>query len=146
MKVSILSIEYFSVIGYGTFITRGHWKDKLNVEPCLVTNFSRVYPQGYWFPIVFPSKESFWALKFEVTQQELEDLDNYEGVNDDLFKRIEIYVKLKSGEKTKAFLYVPTDNLISTNKLHKGLDTSDRWKDHIRKFPEIVKLFPELIL
>ena len=70
--------EYFSVIGYGTFITRGHWKDKHNVEPCLVNNFSRVYPQGFWFPIVFPSGDSFWALKFEVTLQELEFLDNYE--------------------------------------------------------------------
>ncbi|MFX1392625.1 MAG: hypothetical protein ACFFAH_03540 [Promethearchaeota archaeon] len=24
-----------SVVGYGTFITHGYWKDKLNVEVCL---------------------------------------------------------------------------------------------------------------
>ena len=136
----------FSVIGYGTFITRGHWKDKQNVEPCLVSNYSRVFPPNYWFPIVFSSTDSFWALKFDVTQVELIQLDNYEGVHLGLFERIQIPVELKSGNKIKAFLYIPTENLINSQMLTKELDTRDRWKEYIKTFPEIVQLFPELII
>jgi len=135
-----------SVIGYGTFITRGYWKNKENVEPCLVRNYSRVFPPNYWFPVVFPSNESFWALKFDVTQEELNQLDNYEGVDLGLFERIQINVELKTRDKIKAFLYIPTENLIISQLLTKELDTSDRWKEHIKTFPEIVLFFPELIL
>ena len=135
-----------SVIGYGTFITLGYWKDKKNVEPCLVRNYSRVFPRNYWFPVVFPSNDSFWALKFDVTHEELNQLDNYEGVHLGIFKRIQIKVELKIGKKINAFLYIPTENLITSQMLTKELDTSDRWKEHIKTFPEIVQLFPELIL
>ncbi|MHA1105613.1 MAG: gamma-glutamylcyclotransferase family protein [Promethearchaeota archaeon] len=135
-----------SVIGYGTFITRRYWKDKQNVEPCLVSNYSRVFPPRYWFPVVLPSNDSFWALKFDVTQAELNQLDNYEGVHLGLFERIQTKVELKTGNKIKAFLYVPTENFIISQMLTKELDTSDRWKDHVKTFPEIVQLFPELIL
>ena len=138
--------EHFSVIGYGTFITRGYWKDKQNIEPCLVSNYSRVFPPNYWFPVVFPSNDSFWALKFDVSQEELNQLDNYEGVHLGLFERIRTQVELKRGNKIIAFLYIPTENLIITQKLTIELDTSDRWKDHLKTFPEIVQLFPELIL
>ncbi|MHA1669427.1 MAG: gamma-glutamylcyclotransferase family protein [Promethearchaeota archaeon] len=138
--------NYVSVIGYGTFITRGYWKDKQNVEPCLVSNYSRVFPRNCWFPVVFPSNDSFWALKFEVTHEELIQLDNYEGVHLGLFERIQVQVGLKPGNKINAFLYIPTKNLIKSQLLTKELDTSDRWKEHIKTFPEIVQLFPELIL
>ena len=103
-----------SVIGYGTFITRGYWKDKQNVEPCLVSNYSRVFPPKYWFPVVFPSYDSFWALKFDVTQAELNHLDNYEGVHLGLFERIQTKVELKTRNKINAFLYIPTENLINS--------------------------------
>ena len=138
--------KYLSVIGYGTFITRGHWKEKQNVEPCLIHNFTRVFPQNYWFPIVLPSNNSFWALKFDVTNEELKQLDNYEGVHLGLFERIQIQAELKTKQKIVAFLYIPTKNLIFSQKLTMKLDTSDRWKDQIKKFPEIVREFPELIL
>ncbi|MBY9017320.1 MAG: gamma-glutamylcyclotransferase [Candidatus Lokiarchaeota archaeon] len=138
--------SYASVIGYGTFITRGYWKDKQNVESCLVNNYSRVFPRKYWFPVVLPSDDSFWALKFDVSQEELNQLDNYEGVHLGLFERIQTKVELKTGSKINAFLYVPTENLIVSQMLTNELDTSDRWKEHIRTFPEIVQLFPELIL
>jgi len=138
--------DNFSVIGYGTFITQECWKGKLNVEPCLVHNYSRVFPPSYWFPVVFASTESFWALKFDVTQEELNQLDNYEGVDLGLFERIQAQVELRTRNKISAFLYIPTTNLINSQKLTIELDPTDRWKEHIKKFPEIVKLFPELIL
>ena len=70
------SPNLFSVVGYGTFITHGHWKNKRNIEVCLVKDYIRILPKGNWFPYVIPLRESsFWALKFEVTEQELRDLD-----------------------------------------------------------------------
>ncbi len=138
--------KYFSVVGYGTFITQGYWKNKGNVEPCLVRNYTRVFPPNYWFPIVIPSADSFWALKFDVTQEELNQLNKYEGVDLGLFERIRTQVELKKGNKINAFLYVPTENLINSQKLTIDLDINDGWKEHLKKIPEIVQLFPELIL
>lgn len=135
-----------SVIGYGTFITRGYWKNKQNVQPCLIHNYSRVFPSNYWFPIVFPSNDSFWALKFDVSYEQLAQLDHYERVHLGIFERIQIEVELKMRNKIKAFLYIPTENFIVTNALTKELDTNDKWKEYIKSFPEIVQLFPELIL
>ncbi len=135
-----------SVVGYGTFITRGYWKNKHDVEPCLVHNYSRVFPPNYWFPVIFPSNESFWALKFDVTQEDLNQLDDDEGVDLGLFERIQITVELKTREKIAAFLYILTEKLINSQKLSLELDMNDRWKEHLKKFQEIVQLFPELIL
>jgi gamma-glutamylcyclotransferase (GGCT)/AIG2-like uncharacterized protein YtfP len=138
--------EYFSVVGYGTFITRGHWEHKQNVEPCIVRNYTRIFPQNYWFPVVLPSNDSFWALKFDVIEQELNKLDNYEGINYDFFERVQVEVELKTGSHINAFLYIPTENLIKGQNLTIDLDKNDKWKEEIKKFPEIVEKFPELII
>jgi len=140
----INSSKLISVIGYGTFITQKLWKGKLNAEVCLVRNFSKIYPPNNWFPYVLPSKKLFKALKFDVTMEELEKLDRYEGVPENIFERIDVQIILKNGKQTYAFLYVPTYNTISTQNL--TLDLSDRWKEEIKKYPEIVEKFPELIL
>jgi len=85
-----LSANFIPIIGYGTFITHDFWKDKKNVEVCRVKNYKRIYiPEKSWFPYALPQKNSYFkALKFEVTKQELEELDTYEGVKSGLFKRI----------------------------------------------------------
>ena len=75
------------IIGYGTFITRNIWKNKLNVEVCTVLNYSRILLKGNWFPYALKSKHSFKALKFDVDNKELEQLDYIEGVAQNLFKR-----------------------------------------------------------
>ena len=135
-----------SVIGYGTFITRGYWENKLNVEPCIVNKFSRIFPKGFWFPVVIPSTESFWALKFDVTSQELKSLDHYEGVHLGIFERKQADIILKSGDHSSAIIYVPTENFIKTNSISLELDPLDKWKEKIRSFPKIISKFPELIL
>lgn len=134
-----------SIIGYGTFITHNLWKDKANVEVCLVKNFTRIYPKGSWFPYALRSNGSFKALKFDVNKQELEALDIIEGVHDGLFERINISIYLKNNIKSIALIYIPTDKTIKLQNLSLELDEIDRWKEEISKCSEVLKKFPELL-
>jgi gamma-glutamylcyclotransferase (GGCT)/AIG2-like uncharacterized protein YtfP len=141
------SYNLVSVIGYGTFISRGIWRTKKNVEVCVVKDYVRIYPEGYWYPFILPSEgSSFYALKFEVTKEELGQLDLYEGVSEDYFRREIIEVYLKNNEKVQAYIYLPTDQLIIKYNLSVNLDEMDRWREEIKKDPEIIEKFPELIL
>lgn len=141
------SSNLVSVIGYGTFISRGIWRTKKNVEICLVKDYIRIYPEGYWYPFILPSEgSSFFALKFDVTKEELKDLDFIEGVSENYFKREVIEVYRKNNEKIQAYIYLPTDQLITKNKLSVSLDDKDRWKEEIKNDSEIIEKFPELIL
>ena len=136
-----------SVIGYGTFITNGYWKDKKNVEVCLLNHFIRIFPKNSWFPFILPLKtSSFWALKFEVNEKELKELDYYEGVKSELFERVETEILLKNNKQLKAFVYIPTKKTINSLNLNTQMDLNDRWKEEIKKLPEVVMNFPELVL
>ena len=141
-----MPFDLISVVGYGTFITKGHWKDKDNVEVCVVKDFVRILPRGNWFPYILPAKgSSFTALKFDVRKGQLKTLDQYEGVSVDLYDRVKTQVVLKNNEIVNAFIYIPTQKTIESQNLTPELDKNDRWREEIKKFPEIVKLFPELI-
>lgn len=141
------SSNLVSIVGYGTFITQGHWKNKSNIEVCLVENYIRILPKGNWFPYILPLKNaSFRALKFDVNENELEELDRYEGVRDGLFKRAEISIILKNNTKSMAFIYIPTEKTIISKKLDTNLDKTDCWVEIIKNSPEIVKKFPDLVL
>jgi len=135
-----------SIIGYGTFITSNLWKDKPNVEVCLVKNFTRIYPKGSWFPYALRSNGSFKALKFDVNKQELETLDIIEGVYEGLFERVKTIIYLKNNTKSSALIYIPTDKTIKSQNLSLELDEIDRWKEEISKCSEVLKKFPELIM
>ena len=139
--------DLITLIGYGTFITRDHWKDKQDVETCLVHNYMRVFPKGNWYPYVLETpNSSFWALKFSDSEEQLKDLDYYEGTSSGLFKRKETKISLKNGREIIAFIYVPTEKTIKSQKLSPAMDKNDAWREEIKKFPEIVDKFPELIL
>jgi len=137
--------NFISVIGYGTFITRGLFKDKFNVEVCTVLNFTRIFPKNNWFPYALKSAGSFKALKFAVTKEEIKQLDKIEGVDNGLFKRVMVDILLKNNRPSSAFMYVPTEETIISQKLTLKLDKSDRWKEEIKRIPEIVRKFPELL-
>jgi gamma-glutamylcyclotransferase (GGCT)/AIG2-like uncharacterized protein YtfP len=132
------------IIGYGTFITRGLWKNKINVEVCTVNNFTRIYPKGSWFPYALKSAGSFKALKFAVPKEEIKLLDEIEGVDSGLFKRVMVDILLKNNQSSSAFMYIPTEETIVSQKLTLESDKIDRWKEEIKKIPEIVRNFPDL--
>ena len=136
-----------SVIGYGTFITQGYWKNKNNVEACLINNFIRIFPKNSEFPFILTLKESsFWALKFEVTEAQLKELDYYESIESGFFERSEIEIVLKNTKKIKAIIYIPSKQTIKSLNLKPETDLNDRWKEEIKKNPELVSKFPELVL
>ena len=143
-----MKTDFIPIIGYGTFITRGFWKDKRNVEVCVVKNFIRIFiPERNWFPYALPLKNSYFkALKFEVTPQELEELDIYEGVKSGLFKRVKTDVILDNNKHIEAFIYIPTNNTIISQGLSPALDKTDSWKKEIKKSVETLNNFPELLL
>ena len=136
--------NFISVVGYGIFITRGFWKDKFNVEVCTIINFTRIFPRNSWFPYALKSSGSFKALKFDVSKEEIKILDKIEGVNNGLFKRVMVDILLKSNQSSSAFMYVPTEETIVSQKLTLESDKIDRWKEEIKKIPEIVRKFPVL--
>ncbi len=135
-----------SIIGYGTFITHNLWKDKANVEVCLVKNFTRIYPKSSWFPYALRSNGSLKALKFDVNKRELKTLDLIEGVYEGLFERVNAEIYLKNNTKSTALIYIPTDKTIKSQNLSLELDEIDRWKEEISKYPEIIKKFPGLLI
>jgi len=137
--------NFISVIGYGTFITLGHYKNKFNVEVCTVNNFTRIFPRNNWFPYALKSAGSFKALKFAVTKEEIKLLDEIEGVDSGLFKRVMVDILLKNNRSSSAFMYVPTEGTIVSQKLTLESDKIDRWKEEIKKIPEIVRNFPDLL-
>ena len=136
--------DFISVIGYGTFITSSLWKNKFNVEVCTVINFTRIFPKNNWFPYALKSAGSFKALKIDVTKEEIKLLDKIEGVNNGLFKRVMADILLKNNRPSSAFIYVPTEETIVSQKLTLESDKIDRWKEEIKKIPEIVRNFPDL--
>ena len=140
-----MSLNLISIVGYGTFITRNLWKDKVNVEVCTVINFTRIYPEGNWFPYALRSNSSFKALKFDVTKQELDTLDLIEGVSEGLFERVSTEILLKNNTRSSAFIYIPTKKTISSQNLTLIIDERDRWKEEIRKNTEVIMKYPELI-
>ncbi|MBY9005457.1 MAG: gamma-glutamylcyclotransferase [Candidatus Lokiarchaeota archaeon] len=136
----------YSIIGYGTFITEGYWKNKENLEICKVTGFRRILPEGNWFPYILIDKESsFWALKFDISEVELYKLDYYEGTSIGLYRRIQIEVEIKNNVLKKAFIYIPTEETIQKERLSLETDRKDKWKNEIKKIIEITEKFPELI-
>jgi hypothetical protein len=76
----------------------------------------------------------------------LKKLDNYEGVLSCIFKRVKTQILLKKEISQSAYIYIPTTEFIKVNGLHLELDKNDRWKEEIKKYPKIVRKFPELIL
>ena len=75
----------------------------------------------------------------------MNNLDYYEGISSNLFERVETKIYLKDNRNITAFIYIPTEQTIFSEKLTIEIDPDDRWVEEIKKFPDIVKEFPELL-
>jgi len=58
----------------------------------------------------------------------------------------ETEIILKNNKKLKAFIYVPTKETINSLNLKPQIDLKDRWKEEIKRNPEVIMEFPELVL
>lgn len=135
-----------TIVAYGTFITQKRWKNYVNVEVCLIRKFRRILPPGNWFPYVLPDiKSQFRGLRFDVNTSQLNQLDKFEGLDKGFFYRKNITVVLNDNSEVTADIYIPTEKTIILQNLSLDLDTEDKWKLEIKKYPDIIDLFPELI-
>ncbi len=134
------------IVGYGTFITRRTFERYQNLELCKVAGFKRVYPprSGYPFALSASKNDGFWALLFDIPEDELASFDNYEGAPI-LYERKTISVRLKTSQEISAEIYVASKKEIQDAKLTTTMDPTDRWRDVIKaKVPDLLKKFPEL--
>lgn len=157
------------VAGYGSFITSGTWKDKLNPQICQVQGFRRVFNEQYaWYPFAIPdAKSTFLAIVFEVSGNQLSSLDRYECAPS-LYYRMQTKVLVRDGgdwvQKT-AWIYVPPEKTLKEKRATKAFkqptpdkplgfpfyDYEDLWlKQKVRKAnmktkfgKELAEKFPE---
>ncbi len=134
------------VVGYGTFITRRTFERYHNLELCKVTGFKRVYPprSGYPFAIPASEKDGFWALLFDIPEDELPSFDNYEGAPI-LYERKTVSIQRKASQSISAEIYIASKKEIQDAQLSTTMDPTDRWRDVIKaKVPDLLEKFPEL--
>jgi len=163
----MISMKYL-VFGYGTFITNKIYKKYKNPKPAFLMDYYRIFRknEGDWFPYILHKqvfeitknndknnksekvlqiKPGFWGIVFEVDEDELYELDKYEGL-EEIYKRIEDNVMLKDGTILKAMIYYPNDKTIKQKRLKDFLNERDLWLDYMKEnFKEIINEFPELI-
>ncbi|MHA2143430.1 MAG: gamma-glutamylcyclotransferase family protein [Candidatus Thorarchaeota archaeon] len=102
------------LVGYGTFITRGTWKNYPSCRVCRVPGLRRVYdPKMAWFPFAIVDEQAeMLAVCFLVDEDSLEAFDRYEGVGQGLYERVkrEVLVKEDDGKwvSREAWIYLPT--------------------------------------
>ena len=102
------------LVGYGTFITRGTWKNYPSCRVCRVPGLRRVYdPKMAGFPFAIGDKQAeMLAVCFLVDEDSLEAFDRYEGVGQGLYERVKRDVLVKEDDgawvSRKAWIYLPT--------------------------------------
>ncbi|MFW9890271.1 MAG: gamma-glutamylcyclotransferase family protein [Candidatus Thorarchaeota archaeon] len=137
------------LVGYGTFITKGTWKNYPSCRVCKVPGLRRMYdPKMAWFPFAIDDEETeMLAVCFLVDEDSLEAFDRYEGVGQGLNERVkrEVLVKEEDGIwiSREAWIYLPTSSTME-NPLFPWEDSDDRWlRENIQELVELHASFPE---
>jgi len=136
------------IFGYGTFITSGIYQNFENVRAAYLPGYLRVLRPTDPFPYVLKDDSNtppkgFWGLVFEVTPDQLVDLDYYEG---SLYERIQVECMYNDRRKEFITIYYPTKRSIKYYKLTEYIVDFDPWQEKIKTdHPEIVEEFPELV-
>ena len=155
--------EFAYIVGYGTFLrdvlislAKGDqpttWGESIEVlGPVIVPGFQRLWPENPPFPIVREiSDSSFSGILFRIPVSKLARFDMIEGVPD-LYNRIEIDVDWK-GSLTKAFLYIPNDNLLNhflkRYRIIGREPGKDDWLEYLEDIltDEEKRVFPEIFM
>ena len=150
------------VIGYGTFIIKSAQGDlRFNLKGIAkVKNYFRLFhPRfqhlfGYWYPFAIEmNHSSFKALVYEVNENDLTTLDEYEGVPG-LYQRITCNISL-NGEEREAELYIPSEytqirlreeiDEYFSEKDKKELYKKDFWLEYLQaQHAYLEKIYPDL--
>jgi hypothetical protein len=138
-----------SLVGYGTFITKGLYAEGRNIEVCFVPKHRRIYPitwsGGYPFALPDLNCAGFFALKFEIDNDQLSEFDWYEGVPQGLYDRVEIPIIIRKNKQIQAFIYLISQQSLKEYKIALESDTHDRWLEEIKACSDKCHEFPELL-
>ncbi len=148
--------EMQKVIGYGTFITHGVYKEKENVQPVIVKGYRRVFEKRRMrYPFVLEDQESsFVGLSFDIQKDYLRGLDSYECCDrqdpnnsngNGLYYRKEINAETTDGVEITAWIYIPTNRTIKRGRLSLDIDDKDSWREIIKVHCDGMKDFPVLV-
>ena len=135
------------LIGYGSFITNKSFIESHTIFLCKIKGYRRLWFKTTVFPFILPdpSFSGIHALCFTIEEEQIKNLDKYEGVDAGLYSREKILVEFIDGNQCYAYIYIPTNKCIQEYDLTFNNDPDDVWMDEIKKFPEVCKKYPELL-
>lgn len=146
--------QTYTMVGYGTFITKRFYSRQKNVRVVTVNGFRRIYDKFIaWYPFVLPDPNgSFKGLAFDVvSDNELRYLDGYEGCGDDptidgdgLYFRMPVDIVDTDGSIVKAWIYAPTTKTRVRTRISLETDGKDSWIDVIKEQADL-ESFPGLV-
>lgn len=103
---------------YGTLLDEGLVGGLLGrpvaAEPARLRDFELLTLEGFPYPTAFyaPGESVPGRLYRGLSAADLERLDAYEGVGEQLYQRIEADATREGGEREAAFVYVPTERTL----------------------------------
>ncbi|MHA1785692.1 MAG: gamma-glutamylcyclotransferase family protein [Candidatus Helarchaeota archaeon] len=150
------------IIGYGTFIIKSGQGDERfrKIGVAEIKEFHRLYhPKlrsvlGYWYPFAIQRQNShFKALVFEVSDEDLASLDEYEGVPS-LFQRVTCRITI-DGKEDEAEIYIASEYTkqrlkeeieeFFTDEEKQDLFKRDFWLENLKNHHDYLKeMYPEL--
>jgi len=93
----------------------------------LVEKSTLVYPGHTRFPAVIYNEKGLGTVVevLDVTKEDLNRYDMYEGVKSGLYRRIRTNVKMDDGGKERAWLYVAGDLLLANESVFEVIEGGD---------------------
>ena len=92
-----------------------------------IKNTSLVYPGHQKFPAMIQDYQGCGTVVevHDVTSEDLVQYDLYEGINIGLYERVKVDVKLDSGKKQKAWVYVAGSRLLNLVSVFEEIPNGD---------------------
>jgi|TARA_R100001530_G_scaffold47170_2_gene35478 gamma-glutamylcyclotransferase (GGCT)/AIG2-like uncharacterized protein YtfP len=93
----------------------------------VVENTTLVYPGHTRFPAVIYNEKGKGTIVevLDVTKEDLNTYDMYEGVKSGMYRRVRTNVKMDDGGKERAWLYVAGDLLLANETVFEVIEGGD---------------------
>jgi gamma-glutamylcyclotransferase (GGCT)/AIG2-like uncharacterized protein YtfP len=98
-----------------------------------IENCSLVYPGHTRFPAIIQNTRGLGAVVevLNVSDEDINMYDSYEGIDSGLYRRVKTKVKMDSGEKEDAWVYVAGDLLLQHENVFEVIKGGD-WEKRKR--------------
>ena len=157
------SEKQIKMIGYGTFIIRSASGESIFkvVGTGSIKNFVRIYhPKfeelGIFYPFAVPTEKNstLKALVYDISVEDLKELDYYEGVPH-LFQRTTCKVVLSDGKELETLIYIPSKSTCEQLKdrlrdIMNDEELNEMWEKDLwlksleKQYPLVKRIYPNL--